>query len=84
MRHCKKKPACGKDILSHFGSIQRDKIAVIGDRLFTDVLMANLFGLKSILVDPLNQSMDPITVRLVNEVILKMYIFIYFLNRLGI
>lgn len=78
LRHCKKKPACGKDILSHFGSIQGNKIAVIGDRLFTDVLMANLFGLKSILVDPLNQSMDPLTVRFVSKIILKIVVFISF------
>ncbi|SCU80822.1 LAMI_0B03840g1_1 [Lachancea mirantina] len=48
LRHSSKKPGCRDQILEHF---YREKviespqeIAVVGDRLFTDILMANLMG----------------------------------------
>ncbi|KAL8835628.1 MAG: hypothetical protein Q9170_003245 [Blastenia crenularia] len=50
LRHSTKKPGCGSQILSHFlnasGSkvTSADQIAVVGDRLFTDVMMANMMG----------------------------------------
>ncbi|MFO7814771.1 MAG: YqeG family HAD IIIA-type phosphatase [Halanaerobiales bacterium] len=35
--------------------LRKDKIAVIGDQIFTDVLGGNRMGFKTILVDPLNE-----------------------------
>ena len=35
--------------------VQKDKIAVIGDQIFTDVLGGNRMGFTTILVDPLNK-----------------------------
>ena len=50
LRHSTKKPACASDILDHFkGRIDSpSQIAVIGDRLFTDAIMANAMGAWSI------------------------------------
>ncbi|KAL8998279.1 MAG: hypothetical protein Q9169_002593 [Polycauliona sp. 2 TL-2023] len=50
LQHSTKKPGCGPQILQHFvtapGSrvTSADQIAVVGDRLFTDVMLANLMG----------------------------------------
>jgi phosphatidylglycerophosphatase GEP4 len=62
IRHSLKKPSCLPDVLAHFSvPIENaDKIAVVGDRLLTDVLMANRFGMYSILVDPITTENDNI------------------------
>ncbi|KAI5956810.1 hypothetical protein KGF54_000427 [Candida jiufengensis] len=46
LRHSIKKPGCYEEILSYFKklNINSNEILVIGDRLFTDVLMANTMG----------------------------------------
>ncbi|CAG59919.1 uncharacterized protein GVI51_H04213 [Nakaseomyces glabratus] len=48
LRHKLKKPGCRDEIIEYFkerGLIEKpDEIAVIGDRLFTDILMANMMG----------------------------------------
>lgn len=50
LRHSTKKPGCGAQILKHFiersdtGVTKPSQIAVVGDRLSTDVLMANMNG----------------------------------------
>lgn len=55
-RHSTKKPGCGIDVLNYFrdrpeiGIEYPGQIAVIGDRLFTDVMMANMIGAWSIWV----------------------------------
>ncbi|KAL9101161.1 MAG: hypothetical protein Q9163_003563 [Psora crenata] len=53
-RHSTKKPGCGLDVLRYFCAIPEtgvrkgSDIAIVGDRLFTDVMMANLIGAWSI------------------------------------
>lgn len=48
--HSTKKPGCGADILAYFRShpeladLQASEIAIVGDRLSTDVMMANMMG----------------------------------------
>jgi phosphatidylglycerophosphatase GEP4 len=48
--HSTKKPGCGAEIMEYFrkypetGVTRPDQVAVIGDRLSTDVMMANLMG----------------------------------------
>ncbi|KAH8599611.1 mitochondrial PGP phosphatase-domain-containing protein [Bisporella sp. PMI_857] len=48
--HSSKKPGCGPDIMSYFlshpetGVTKPQQIAIVGDRLTTDVMMANLMG----------------------------------------
>lgn len=50
LAHSTKKPGCGPEILEYFrshpetGVTRPDQIAVVGDRLTTDVMMANFMG----------------------------------------
>ncbi|EOA87291.1 uncharacterized protein SETTUDRAFT_135966 [Exserohilum turcica Et28A] len=51
LRHSTKKPGCANEVLEYFlkkhpetGVKRPDQIAVVGDRLATDVVMANLMG----------------------------------------
>lgn len=47
LRHPTKKPGCHAEILAYFaeqGINRADEIAVVGDRLLTDILMANIMG----------------------------------------
>ncbi|CUM64285.1 uncharacterized protein PRCAT00001883001 [Priceomyces carsonii] len=46
LRHSTKKPGCLDEIRDYFSKfgIQSNEIAIIGDRMFTDVLMANMMG----------------------------------------
>ncbi|KAL8674997.1 MAG: hypothetical protein Q9168_000591 [Polycauliona sp. 1 TL-2023] len=66
LQHSTKKPGCGPQILQHFldapGSrvTSSDQIAVVGDRLFTDVMLANLMGSWSVWVkDGVVESTNP-------------------------
>lgn len=48
LRHSIKKPGCHNEILDYFYKnkiiTNPKEVAVIGDRLFTDILMANMMG----------------------------------------
>jgi len=50
LQHSTKKPGCGAAIMAYFkehpetGVTRSDQLAVVGDRLTTDVMMANLMG----------------------------------------
>ncbi|KAG7751108.1 hypothetical protein KL912_000241 [Ogataea haglerorum] len=46
LRHSTKKPGCWPEIVAWFGQrgVAPHEIAVVGDRLFTDILMANMMG----------------------------------------
>lgn len=52
--HSTKKPGCGPDLFKHLQNIPKiqvkhpSQIAVVGDRLFTDVIMASTMGAWSI------------------------------------
>lgn len=54
LRHSIKKPGCRDEILTYFGkhniTSNPKEIAVVGDRLFTDIMMANLMGSYSVWV----------------------------------
>lgn len=54
LRHSTKKPGCHTEIMDYFlkNNIVSgpEEVAVVGDRLFTDVLMANMMGSWSIWV----------------------------------
>ena len=54
--HATKKPGCGPEIMAYFrahpetGVTRPEHVAVVGDRLTTDVMMANLMGSYAIWV----------------------------------
>ena len=54
LQHSTKKPGCGSEILSFFKNApdsdvtKPGQIAIVGDRLFTDVMMANMMGSWSV------------------------------------
>lgn len=58
IRHNVKKPDCIQSVDEHFPLIPRRKICLVGDRLSTDIVMANKHGLFSILVDPITEEGD--------------------------
>lgn len=60
-----KKPFNFKDAKNFFGNCENEKIAVIGDRLLTDVFMANLNGALSIHIEPLERSHEKINIKLI-------------------
>ncbi|KAK9477306.1 mitochondrial PGP phosphatase [Lipomyces japonicus] len=55
LRHDVKKPGCGEEILKYFGlptdGSANGKIVVVGDRLLTDVVLANQMGAWAIWVE---------------------------------
>lgn len=50
LRHSTKKPGCQGEIMEYFrsrpetGVTRESQVAIVGDRLFTDILMANMMG----------------------------------------
>lgn len=54
LRHTTKKPGCHDEIMNYFraapdaGVTSPSQVAVVGDRLFTDVMMANMMGSYSV------------------------------------
>jgi phosphatidylglycerophosphatase GEP4 len=66
IRHESKKPALalGDAVLRHFGSrVPLRRIALVGDRLLTDVYFANCVGMCAVLVSPIDAAADPWLVR---------------------
>lgn len=56
-KHSTKKPGCGPDVFRHLQNIPKirvehpGQIAVVGDRLFTDIIMASTMGSWSIWIE---------------------------------
>ncbi|KAH7371203.1 mitochondrial PGP phosphatase [Pyrenochaeta sp. MPI-SDFR-AT-0127] len=56
LRHSTKKPGCKEEVMAYFkahpesGVTRPDQIAVVGDRLSTDIMMANMMGSHGIWV----------------------------------
>ena len=65
IRHALKKPAVHDDIMHHFNAREEDKIAIVGDRILSDVVLGNSLGMFTIYVDPLNVSKENKIVRCV-------------------
>lgn len=42
LRHTEKKPSCGEALAKRLEPIKAHQIAVVGDRIFTDVVFGNL------------------------------------------
>ena len=69
IEHSLPKPYGGNSIFNHFGiknfSKNNKEIAIIGDRLFIDVLMAKQYNFISVLIKPIDQSKDSITTKII-------------------
>ncbi len=65
IRHDKKKPAVHEDIMHHFQAREEHLIAIVGDRILSDVVMGNHLGMFTIYVDPLHVDKENSMVRLV-------------------
>ena len=50
--------------MEHFKGMVPGEIAFIGDRIMTDVLFANYNGFYSILVDPIDPSLESLGIKL--------------------
>ncbi|KAK6438666.1 hypothetical protein LTR95_005126 [Oleoguttula sp. CCFEE 5521] len=56
LRHATKKPGCHGEIMDYFRGLpdtkvtRPEQVAIVGDRLFTDVMMANMMGAHAIWV----------------------------------
>ncbi|KAH3899271.1 phosphatidylglycerophosphatase SCDLUD_004707 [Saccharomycodes ludwigii] len=66
LKHSVKKPGCQQDILNYFINEKKicqnpSEIAIVGDRLFTDIFMANMMKSKSVWIrDGVIKSRSPI------------------------
>ena len=65
IRHKRKKPAVREDILHHFEAREEHLVAVVGDRILSDIVMGNNFGMFTIYVDPLNLQHENYVVRFI-------------------
>lgn len=63
----------GFEMACNLLDLKKEEVIMIGDQVFTDVLGANRFGIKSILVNPINKKEGPFTLlkRPFEKVILK-------------
>lgn len=69
VRHGRKKPECVDKVIEFLGGgIKMNEICIVGDRLFTDVLFGNNYGMYTILVDPLHSASDPIVPRIMRGI----------------
>lgn len=71
IRHSKPKPFCTMEFLEYFSSFKKEEIVLIGDRLFTDILMANRMGIKSIFVYPITKERESMTVAFLRRIEFK-------------
>ena len=69
IRHVKKKPDVWNDIKIHFKdeNIDPKRIAVIGDRVLSDIIMGNKLGSYTVLVEPFDTTRDNAIVKMVRK-----------------
>jgi phosphatidylglycerophosphatase GEP4 len=58
IRHDEKKPGGLDEVLKHFGIDDPAKICMVGDRLLTDIVFGNLYGMLTVHTLPLCQGQD--------------------------
>lgn len=66
LRHGSKKPAVKKALLNHFAGVAAHEIALVGDRVLTDVLMGNEMGCFTILTQAFTTKGDAAITTLVS------------------
>ncbi len=66
LHHRRKKPACINDI-KRFARCRTDEIALIGDRIITDIAFGNMYGMYTILVSPVSRN-EILAVRIARKI----------------
>lgn len=64
IRHQFKKPNVLKEILHHFHCDERERIAIVGDRILSDIVMGNQLGFFTIYVNPIDTRPENMMVKL--------------------
>lgn len=78
--HDEKKPGGGPDaVLDHFRAVKGnelrcDHVAMVGDRLLTDVVYGNLNGMYTILVDPITEKNDNFPAKMIRRIEHKFFL----------
>uniref|UniRef100_A0A7S3HZI1 Uncharacterized protein n=1 Tax=Favella ehrenbergii TaxID=182087 RepID=A0A7S3HZI1_9SPIT len=65
IRHELKKPAVHDDIMHHFNAREEHFVAIVGDRILSDVILGNHLGMFTIYVDPLHVANENFVVKFV-------------------
>ncbi|EPS69917.1 haloacid dehalogenase superfamily protein, partial [Genlisea aurea] len=68
IRHCEKKPVGTADEIERHFRCESSRLIMVGDRIFTDVVYGNRNGFFTILTDPLTSAEEPLIVRQVRLV----------------
>eukprot|EP00730_Choanoeca_flexa_P020325 TRINITY_DN9933_c0_g1_i1.p1 TRINITY_DN9933_c0_g1~~TRINITY_DN9933_c0_g1_i1.p1 ORF type:complete len:191 (+),score=25.33 TRINITY_DN9933_c0_g1_i1:27-599(+) len=69
LRHRDKKPSyeCGRQLLDALNNPSPSQVAMIGDRLLTDVVFGNRMGFTTILTMPFTTAREPVVVQLLRK-----------------
>lgn len=68
IRHQNKKPAVLDDIMKHFKHCDEEcEIAIVGDRVLSDIVMGNKYGFLTIYVEPIDRTRDNFVVKIVRK-----------------
>lgn len=67
IKHKYKKPAVHEDIMRHFNAREEHLVAIVGDRILSDVVLGNSQGMFTIYVDPLHVAGENKIVKLVRR-----------------
>jgi len=65
IRHEKKKPAVLHDVMHHFTCREEHQVAIIGDRILSDIVMGNKHGFFTIHVQPFDTKVENVVVKMV-------------------
>src|SRR3989338_3919078 len=68
MKYKKPNPKAFRQALEYFNNPDSDKVAMVGDRLFTDIIGAKGVGFYTILVKPIEPKKDPLYIKLARPV----------------
>jgi len=67
IKHRYKKPNVHKEIMDHFHCIEEEKVAIVGDRIFADIVMGNRFGFLTIYVNPIEPRKENFMVKTIRK-----------------
>lgn len=84
IRHKEKKPGGIKEVLGHFNDVDcPEQIAMVGDRLLTDVVFGNLYGMLTIHTQPLCQGSENKNDNLIARVLRSIENYVLYGNWFG-